>query len=179
MPSRNEVKEALPQAIYHVYNRGVERRRIYLDGRDYQRFLLQLCQAVEAEPAIELLAYCLMPNHFHMLLRQTDSPAMGRFMQRLGIAYVMYFNRRHHRVGPLFQGKYKAVRVIGSFQLMEVSRYIHRNPEHAGLDWRQHTYSSQRYYLDSHPPDDLENVSHVLACFDQPGDYWPYLKLRS
>jgi putative transposase len=182
MPSRNEIKEALPDAIYHVYNRGVERRRIYLDSRDYHRFLAQIQQTLDREPSISLLAYCLMPNHFHLLLQQTDCQAMGRFMQRLSIAYVMYFNKKRQRVGPLFQGKYKAVRIIGSRHLMEVSRYIHRNPEQAGLDWRQHAYSSRRYYLDPAITDGFVLTKPVLDCFDLPSDYWRYLsipKLRS
>ena len=181
MPSRHEVKEALPQAIYHVYNRGVERRRIFQDARDYRRFLAQIKKSLDREPAVELLAYCLMPNHFHMLVRQSQSASMGRFMQRLSIGYVMYFNKRHARIGPLFQGKYKAVRIVGNLHLMDVSRYIHLNPERSGLNWRQHAYSSRRFYLDSRIADRLVNTEPVLRCFDTPGDYWGYLssKLRS
>ena len=117
MPSRHEIKESLPGGTYHVYNRGVERRRVFLDGRDYARFINQLRQSLAREAQITLLAYCLMPNHFHLLLRQSNSDSMGRFMQRVSVAYTMYFNIKQNRVGPLFQGKYKAVRIIGPLHL--------------------------------------------------------------
>jgi putative transposase len=176
MPSRNTIKEALPGAIFHVYNRGVERRQIFLDSHDYRRFKSQIHLALEREPSVDLWAYCLMSNHFHLLVRQSDDAGMSRFMQRLGVAYAMYFNRRHNRVGPLFQGKYKAARIIGPLQLMEVSRYIHLNPERAGLGWRQHQHSSVGAYLDKRN-DKLINPWPVLDLFDQPSDYRRYLSI--
>jgi putative transposase len=177
MPSRNEIKEALPAATYHAYNRGVERRQIFMDGHDYRRFAKQMRQCLDREPGITLLAYCLMPNHFHLLLQQTDATAMSRFLQRLTIGYVMYFNKRHRRIGPLFQGKYKAVRIIGPNQLMEVSRYIHLNPERAGLGWRHSTYSSINSYVDPTSEDELVNPRPILDLFDQPSDYKYYLSI--
>jgi REP element-mobilizing transposase RayT len=177
MPSRNEIKDIVPDSIYHAYNRGVERRRIFLETRDYHRFLAQLRQSLHREPSIELLAYCLMPNHFHLLLRQSEGLGMSRFMQRVSIAYVMYFNKKYRRVGPLFQGKYKAASVIDQHQLMEASRYIHLNPERAGLDWHQHAYSSRRQYLGD-LPDGMVNPAPVLDLFDKPEDYWYYLNRR-
>jgi putative transposase len=192
MPSQNEVKELLPDGIYHVFNRGVERREVFLDGHDYRRFLRQLSQSLEREPSVSLLAYSLMPNHFHLLIKQTEPVVLGSFLQRLTIAYVMYFNRKYRRVGPLFQGKYKAVRVIGPRQLMEVSRYIHLNPERAGLGWRQHAYSSVAVYTGKSEGEQATpqvvasgptiDAKPVLTLFDMPGDYKHYLataKLRS
>jgi REP element-mobilizing transposase RayT len=177
MPSRHEIKHYTPGSTYHVFNRGVDRRRIYIDSRDYHRFLDQIRRSLISEPDVDLLAYCLMPNHFHLLLRQAEGRAASRFMQRLSIAYVMYFNKRYKRVGPLFQGKYKAVDVLGPLQLMEVSRYIHLNPARAGLDWRTHPYSSRNLYLDRRT-DALVNVEPVLGCFDTASDYWHYLNYR-
>jgi putative transposase len=177
MPSRHETKEFLPGAVYHAYNRGVERRQIFMDGHDYRRFLRQLRQCLDREPGITLLAYSLMPNHFHLLLRQSDFASMSRFLQRLTIGYVMYFNKRHQRIGPLFQGKYKAVRVVGAQHLMEVSRYIHLNPERAGLGWRQHAYSSINSYVDHDTSDGLVDPAPVLSLFDHPNDYQRYLSI--
>jgi REP element-mobilizing transposase RayT len=179
MPSRHITKESLPDGIYHLFNRGVERREIFLDQHDYRRFKLQLEQALQAEPAISLWAFCLMPNHFHLLVHQADEQRLGLFMQRLITAYVMYFNKRHKRVGPLFQGKYKAVRIIGPGQLMETSRYIHLNPERAGIGWRQHQHSSITHYLEPNLRIDAGQVDPwpVLKLFDLPGDYQRYLSI--
>jgi REP element-mobilizing transposase RayT len=181
MSSRNEIKDHAPGAYYHIYNRGVERHRIFFDHHDYQRFKEQIAKALEREPSIELLAYCLMPNHFHLQLRQYDSFGMSRFMRRLSTAYVMYLNKRRTRVGPLFQGIYKAVHLVGPEALMANSRYIHLNPAKAGLDWRQHQHSSINAYLVPFPTDPLVNPYPVLELFDFPDDYSRYLsrsKLR-
>lgn len=174
MPSLNSIKENLPDAIFHVYNRGVERRPIFMDSHDYRRFKGQIQRCLEREPTVQLWAYCLMPNHFHFLLYQADSLGMSRFMQRLGVAYVMYFNRRYKRVGSLYQGRYKAAQVIGPRQLMEISRYIHLNPERAGLGWKQHQHSSIRRYFNERE-DRLVTPAPVFGLFDHPNDYLSYL----
>jgi putative transposase len=176
--SRNTVKvEAIPGATHHVFNRGVERRLIFKDSHDYRRFKAQLRQALEREPGVELWAYCLMPNHFHLLIHQAEATSMGRFMQRLTVGYVMYVNKRQDRIGPLFQGKYKAVRVLDDRQLMEVSRYIHLNPERAGLGWRQHQHSSLSCYLEGVSEGGLAKPGAVLRLFDLPSDYRRYLSI--
>lgn len=77
---------------------------------------------------IELLAYCLMPNHFHLMVKQKSFDAIDRFMNSLNTRYAIYFNKKYKRVGVLFQDVYKAVRVVSDEQLLHLSRYIHRNP---------------------------------------------------
>lgn len=77
---------------------------------------------------ISLLCYCLMPNHFHLLLKQNTEDAIDSFMNSLGTRYTMYFNRRYRRVGPLYQSVYKGVLIETDEQLLHLSRYIHRNP---------------------------------------------------
>jgi putative transposase len=171
MPSRNEIKEALPDGIYHAFNRGVERRTIFLDRYDYSRFLAQMRRSLDREPSVTLLAYALMPNHFHVLVQQSDQLGMSRFMRRLSTGYAMYFNKRYKRVGSLFQGKYKAVRVIGPAHLIDVSRYIHLNSERAGLGWSQQAYSSLADYVGTPRVEGLVDTSLVLSKFDNPGDY--------
>lgn len=176
MPSRNTLKDYLSEATYHVYNRGVERRQIFMDHHDYQRFKQQMRQCLDRELQITLLAFSLMPNHFHLLLSQSDDGAMSRFMKRLSTAYAMYFNKKYHRVGSLFQGKYKAARIVGAQHLMEISRYIHLNPERAGLGWRQHQHSSVASYVKPGVGvPSLADPTPVLALFDVPGDYRRYL----
>ena len=134
--------------IYHIYNRGVEKRTIFLKGRDYQRFLdgiylfntpmpvrLDQREDIEAEinennknPLVEVLSFCLMPNHFHLLLRQRKENGIPLFMQKLCTGYTMYFNKVNDRVGSLFQNKFKAVRIVTDEHLFCIPHYIHLNP---------------------------------------------------
>jgi len=143
--------------IYHIYNRGVEKRRVFLDDQDRFRFIHDLYEFNNEDPAIninywfqrkqskymevrlpyirekrkllvEILAWCLMPNHYHLLLRQRIDNGLVLFMQKLGTGYTNYFNQKYQRVGPLFQGKFKAVLVENDNYLMHLSRYIHLNP---------------------------------------------------
>ena len=134
--------------IYHIYNRGVEKRTIFLKERDYQRFLdgihlfntsmpvrLDQREDVEVEvnknnknPLVEILAFCLMPNHFHLLLRQAKTNGIPLFMQKLCTGYSMYFNKINDRVGSLFQNKFKAVRIATDEHLFCIPHYIHLNP---------------------------------------------------
>jgi len=153
MPAKNIIKEYEPGGFYHVYNRGVEKRNIFLDEDDYKKFIAFLKfyliepnlqgrtlkdeNSKTVSPSrvgnnfcdeIELHAYCLMPNHFHMLIKQNDERSMVGFMQSLITKYVIYFNNKHNRVGGLFQGKYKTVRITSEEQYTYMSKYIHRNP---------------------------------------------------
>lgn len=108
--------------------------------------LLRLNNFVEE---IELLAYCLMPNHFHLLVKQNEARSIERFMKSLLTRYVQYFNHRHEqRVGGLFQSTYKAVLVESEEQLLWLTRYIHRNPASKGLSLKDNPQpSSYRNYL--------------------------------
>ena len=123
------------------------RANIYIDKKDYKTFLSYLklyltipnLQGVSLKVApsrqlrnhadvISLQAYCLMPNHFHLLVYQTEPTGINYFMRSLATKYSMYFNRKYKRVGPLFQGTYKAVEITSEEQLIYLSKYIHRNP---------------------------------------------------
>ena len=142
--------------IYHVYNRGVEKRPIFLNQRGYNRFLelinyyrfancpvkfsqfkilsqdtrKDLLDKLEeqSKKLVEILAFCLMPNHVHFLLKQLQNNGISKFMSKISSGYSHYFNILNHRVGPLFQGNFKAVRIESEEQLIHVSRYIHLNP---------------------------------------------------
>ena len=153
MPPKNSIKEYEAGGYYHIYNRGVEKRIIFEDDADYKKFIAFLRYYLKPvnlqgrtlkdennltippsrrnnnfADKISLLSYCLMPNHFHLLVRQEDDRTISSFMQSLITKYVIYFNKRHHRVGGLFQGKYKTVHVSSEEQLKYLSKYIHRNP---------------------------------------------------
>jgi len=153
MPAKNSVKQFVENGYYHIYNRGVEKRNIFLDENDYTVFLHYLKKYLSpgSDPhslakEVNLLSFCLMPNHFHLLAKQITRDGMTKLIRAICTNYVMYFNKRYERVGTLFQGKYKAVLVNNDTYLLHLSRYIHLNP-HPGSDPKLYEYSSYGYYL--------------------------------
>jgi len=132
-----------PGAFYHVYNRGVEKRPIFYDDRDRRTFLQLLADTV-LEFGIRLFAHCLMDNHFHLFL-QTPQGNLDRAMQSLLSQYVHHVNLTHQRVGPLFQGRYKARMVDADSYATSLARYIHKNPLEAGLVERLEDYPWSSY----------------------------------
>lgn len=166
MPAKNIIKEYCAEAYYHLYNRGVAKQPIFLDNQDYKTFLSYLKIYLNPiEPNLKiapskklknytdeiiLLAYCLMPNHFHLFMFQKNPRSITDFMRSLGTKYSTYFNKKYHRVGPVFQGNYKAVRVESEEQFIYLSKYIHRNPapDHpARSNLAGYKYSSYQNYL--------------------------------
>ena len=115
-----------PDAVYHVTCRGNEKQNIYRDDADRSRFLQLLNQSVNIY-TVKLHSYVLMNNHFHLLV-ETPHGNLSEFMRHFNIAYIVYFNRRHKRVGHLYQGRYKAILVDKDAYLSVLSRYIHLNP---------------------------------------------------
>ena len=120
-----------PGAWWHIHSRGVERRDIFLDDADRRTFLKTLADAV---PRFRwrLHAYVLMNNHYHLLVETIDA-TLSRGMQRIGGDYAETFNKRHDRVGHLFQGRFRAHLIDSETYLLRVARYIVRNPVRAGL----------------------------------------------
>jgi len=169
MPAKNALKLYAENTYYHLYNRGVNKCEIFSDASDYKKFLsylklyllpinLQVESLKNRPPShqlknyadrLKLLAYCLMPNHFHLLVWQQDAEAINFFMRSFSVKYSMYFNRIHKRIGPLFQGVYKAVIVENEPQLVYLSKYIHRNPGDlpSGRVLEDYRYSSYPNYL--------------------------------
>ncbi len=115
-----------PDAVYHVTCRGNEKQTIYRDDADRNRFLQLLNQSVNIY-SIKLHSFVLMSNHFHLLI-ETPLGNLSEFMRHFNIAYIGYYNRRHKRVGHLYQGRYKAILVDRDAYLSVLSRYIHLNP---------------------------------------------------
>ena len=154
MPAKNTLKTYASDGFYHIYNRGVEKRDIFIDIKDYKVFLNYLktyLLPVENNDEdridfdefkkprlniannnffgkINLICYCLMPNHFHMIIRQKDQSDMEYFMRSIITKYVKYFNKRYKRVGPLFQSRYKAINILTEEYILNLSCYIHLNP---------------------------------------------------
>lgn len=160
MAAKNSIKTYLQNSFYHLYNRGVEKRNIFLDDQDFKVFLSYLktyllpkdilnLEAIVNSPTatffekdkatrlqklnnffgeLELHCFSLLPNHFHLLVRQKSENIIDQFLNSLCSRYARYFNKKYHRVGPLYQGVYKAVLVNSDEQLLHLSRYIHLNP---------------------------------------------------
>lgn len=144
---------------YHVYNRGVDRKPVFLEASDYASFLLRLHHflrgsadhrigTVRPKGGALVLAYCLMPNHYHLILIP-GTDRLSHQMQMLSISYTKSFNRKYGRVGPLFQGQFRAVAVSTPEQLLSLTAYIHANPFGAGLEKSvgEWPYSSHPEYV--------------------------------
>lgn len=160
--------------FYHVYNRGVEKRVIFTNDKDRLRFVHCLFDFNDTNPSInnyyylnkynkvgphyikkprkllvELSAFCLMPNHFHLLLRQKVENGIVKFMRKLGTGYAMYFNKKYERVGSLFQGKFKAVLVNRDEYLTYLPYYIHLNPLDLIMpEWREYKIKDYKKAVD-------------------------------
>lgn len=134
-----------PGAVYHVTCRGNERKEIYLDKKDRSKFLQILFQTIEIYH-IKLYTYVLMNNHFHLLV-ETPLGNLGEFMRRFNITYTGDYNRRHQRVGHLYQGRYKSCLVDKDAYLSKVSRYIHLNPVRTNFFTRKSDQEKMDYLL--------------------------------
>lgn len=155
MPAKNSVRQFIENGYYHIYNRGVEKRKIFLGHQDYSVFLNFLKKYLDPDQGsdpksltneVELIAFCLMPNHYHLQAKQISKDGITKLIRAVCTSYVMYFNNKYNRVGTLFQGKYKAVLILDDIYLLHLSRYIHLNP-YPGSNPKSYLYSSYKQYL--------------------------------
>jgi len=183
--------------FYHVFNRGVEKRKIFLNDGDYQRFLQTLyyyqfkgpkprfsthkrfrSQDFDKNPKIiEIACYCLMPNHFHLLIKQIKDGGVQEFANKISNSYTKYFNTKYKRIGPLFQGAFKAVPVETDEQLIHLSRYIHLNPYVSDLveNLESFLYSSYNDFIKG-TENKLCNSTLILGFFKDVKDYKKFVK---
>lgn len=145
---------------YHVYNRGTDKRTIFLDNQDWARFLQSMVEFNVTDPIgslyqnsfhskrqsqlrsetpklervggeegklVEIIAYCLNPNHFHLILKQVSDKGIAKFMQKVGTGYTNYFNHKYQRTGALFQGVFKAIHIDSNEYLLHLSAYVNLN----------------------------------------------------
>lgn len=184
MPSRNVRKIDVADAYYHVYARGASKQPIFLEPADYEYFVRLFARYLSLEQQrhrtgtiyphfygrVELLAYCLMGNHFHLLLYQIEQGAMSKFMQALMVSYGRYFNLKYQRSGSLWESTYKASMITTDAYLMHISRYIHLNPRY----WLRYPYSSIGHYLGERPVEWLVTTK-ITALFQGRKQYKEFL----
>lgn len=202
---------------YHLYNRGTDKRKTFLDKADHERFvsLLFLCNsgiplhrsdhqgiaiekifAISRETTlVDIGAYCLMQNHFHLLVHEQTEGGISLFMHKLATAYTLYFNKRHERRGSLFEGTFRAEHASRDEYLKYLFAYIHLNP--IGIiekEWKEHRigdrdkaeeflktyqYSSYFDYADSknkRPQNVILNKLAFPEYFEKTADFKNYLK---
>ncbi len=187
MPARNTVKHYSSNAYYHIYNRGVAKQSIFLDSEDKKYFLKIVARHLDPSntdqrydgvvykkynASLELLSYCLMGNHFHMLFYMGDDiTSLQNFVQSSLTAYTMYFNKKYKRVGPLFQGVFKASKISSDAYLIHISRYIHLNPRR----YKAYYYSSLQYYVSKESPAWLK-PQKIISLFTSPKEYMKFIE---
>lgn len=181
---------------YHIYNRGVEKRRIFENQRDYQRFLKTLTyyqlegpkpklshyfqyqnfQPNKAQKLVEIISYCLMPNHFHLLVKQLKNGGITDFITHLSLSYTKYYNTKYSRTGPLLQGQFKATLIESDEQLVHVSRYIHLNPLVSFLvkSLEKYPWSSYVEYVMGKPG--ICSKEEILGFFKSAKEYDEFIK---
>lgn len=181
--------------FYHVFNRGVDKREVFTNKKEYLRAIMTLnyyqyslhkiklsrflslpekeqleylSDYKTQEKLVDIIAYCLMPNHFHFLLRQIKEKGISKFLADFANSYTKYFNTKHDRTGHLFQGQFKAVFIESDEQLLHLSRYIHLNPSTSSIvkigNLKNYPWSSLPEYLKS-SSNLICNTEPVLGFF--------------
>ena len=188
-----DYKKFSPECFYHIYNRGVNKMNIFIDEQDKKVFLSRLKENLFPElgmnlgkinklnstkihtpyvrkvlPAnsFSLVAYCIMPNHFHFLIKQNKEISISKLVGKITTSYSKYFNLKYKRVGAIFQDQFKAIHVDDNTYLLWLSEYIHLNPVVAGLvkfaeNWK---WSSYQEFLNKNK-DNLCEKSIILDQF--------------
>jgi REP element-mobilizing transposase RayT len=191
--------------FYHVFNRGVDKRNIFSNKSQQYFFFnrLQLLNTTDnskyfnnqrnkhkdqevngsGEKLVSIVAYSLLPNHYHLLLKQEVDNGISQFMQRLGTSYTMFFNQQEKRSGSLFQGKFKATHLSGEYALPTVSAYVNLNHKHHGIDPGKNLVKSSIFeYLDQEAGVSICNPSEIQNIIAESGglpDYKSYIKQAS
>jgi REP element-mobilizing transposase RayT len=176
MPSRNIIKQDVAESYYHLYARGANKQQIFAEPADYDYFLGLLARYLSDKPAnskegvpyphfagaLELLAFCLMGNHFHLLVYQESAGVMPQFMRSLMTSYSRYFNLKYKRTGSLFESRYKASRIDAQQYIEHISRYIHLNPRY----WKNYPYSSLQFYVRGDNEPEWLRPGRILGMFE-------------
>lgn len=180
MPSRNTARIDLPESYYHVYVRGASKQIIFLEAEDKDFFLYLFSRYLSKKSVtnragityphlrseVELLTYCLMDNHFHLLFYQVSQGSLSAVMKCVMSAYSSYFNRKYKRSGSPFESRFKSALVNKDAYLLHISRYIHLNPR----SWKYYPYSSLIHIRKGTEPEWLQ-TNKVVSSFASRPDY--------
>jgi len=169
MPSRYLIRQFSENNYYHIFNRGVEKRLMFIDKEDYSVFLFYIfiylmplenilkkypdlplrLQSKNLNKELDIVTYCIMPNHFHFILFQKSKDAISKFMKQITNAYTFYFNKKYNRVGGLVQNAFMSVLIDNNDLLLHVNRYIHINPVVSELvkDINKYKWSSYKDFI--------------------------------
>jgi len=191
---------------YHVFNRGVDKRNIFESKEDLYYFFNRLTDLnydnqnkelnikryrssdkkvveIEGSALVSIIAYCLLPNHFHLVLKQESENGISKFMQKLGTSYTVYFNNKYQRSGSLFQGKFKANMIDGDFGLSVLSVYVNLNYIHHRINPKTKLVKSSIFeYLNKELSEYICNKEEVRHVIDEIGivsDYESFAKNTS
>lgn len=181
MPSRNIERVDLAGGFYHIYGRGAARRLIFVHDDDRQAFLDLVERYLGAKTGydangdpypsfrgkVELMAYCLMGTHFHLLIHQVESGYISEFMKSLIGSYTRYFNRKHQSRGALLESRYRASLIKEEPYLVNLTRYIHLNPDY----YDSYIWSSLKFFYGASEPDWL-SVSEFMEITNLSPDYY-------
>lgn len=170
---------------YHIYNRGTDKREIFIDESDYLRFIRNMKIFSETESfskdlvakKVKFICYCLNPNHFHFLLKQSEDRGIEKFMHKLGVGYSTYFNKKYNRSGVLFQGPYKALHVKENSYFIWLSAYINSNSEiHKIFKAENYQWSSYMEYLER-SSSNICSKKNILDQFKNVNEYKDFVDL--
>ena len=153
---------------YHVMMRGNERRELFLDKEDKQRFI-EILFSKKNEIGFSIYAYCLMDNHIHLIIRE-EKEDLSTIIKRINISYAFYFNQKNRRVGHLFQDRFKSEPIENDRYLLAVIRYVHNNPVKAGIVERPEEYAWSSYKQYIAPPREqsgMVEVDFVLSMISE------------
>lgn len=167
-----------PGAMYHITARGNHKSYIFEDNRDFKYYIRLIQEALEYYnyEEYEVVCYCLMGNHVHILLKANCRPA-GAFICRLNSKYAKYYNKKYNCVGHLFQGRYHSKLIKNELQLIETSRYIHLNPVTANIVKApdQYKWSSYPMYV-GRKKESIIKTESILSYFDNRKEYISYIE---
>jgi putative transposase len=195
-----------PGEHYHIFNRGVNKQPIFLDDQDYRRFLfLVLClqsdvvfrnigrlsvmlpdtvqhsvlhtEKIVNDRNVELIGFCLMPNHFHLIVKEVKEGGIASYMQRGLNAYTKYANEKYKKSGHLFQGPYQAVHIADNQQLLHLSACIHRNPRELEphMDYVNYVWSSYPDFIGENRFGRLLTPEVILSQFSDQKEYCDFV----
>ena len=204
MPRRKNISIG---EYYHIYNRENSKQNLFLDERDWIRFLFLILYLQSPTPFynmgravsyfvrhrrfntpiedviknryVELINFCLMPNHFHITVCETKEGGISKYLQRIQIAYTKYFNTKNKKSGHLFQGSFRSVHIKDNEQLLHLSAYIHRNPREI-IKWKNkenlYPWSSYTDYINENRWGDLLKHQIITEQFSSPKEYQDFVE---